>query len=125
MTSLRATLAFVKRRVIKICRRVIGAKRRVARSSEKASESVALEMNLQSGAFAQERPLQVRGDQTMQDEHSACRAGGTGQPTQAAGHRWASGGDPGSAACRGVECKASIAVGESRLGSWRRQLMDL
>ena len=60
----------------------------------------------------------------MQDAHSAYPAGGIDQPTQVATRTLGSEGDPDSAAYRGVECKASIAVDESRLGSSRRRLMD-
>ena len=59
-------------------------------------------------------PLQVQADLRMQDGHSACLAEGIAQPTLDATRTLGSGGAPDSAACRGVVCKASIAVGESR-----------
>jgi len=70
-------------------------------------------------------PLQVLADLMSQDDHSAYLAEGTAQPTRVATHTLGSEDDPGSAACHGVECKASTVVGESRSGSSRRRLMDL
>lgn len=70
-------------------------------------------------------PLQVQAGLTMQDVHNAYLAGGIAQPIQVATRTLGSEGDPGNAACRGVVCKASIAVGGGRLGSLRRRLMDL
>jgi hypothetical protein len=73
----------------------------------------------------QEIPWQGQEGLTTQGGHSACRVEGTAQPIQVSTRRSGFGDGPGSAACRDVACKASIAVGESRLGSLRRQLMDL
>jgi len=61
----------------------------------------------------------------MQDAHSACLAEGTAQPIQVATRILGSEGARDSAACRGEECMASIAVGENRSGSSQRRLMDL
>jgi len=60
----------------------------------------------------------------MQDAHSACLAEGTAQPIQVATRILGSEGALDSAACRGEECMASIAVGENRSGSSQRRLMD-
>jgi hypothetical protein len=76
-------------------------------------------------AVVQEIPLQVQAGLKTRGDHSACPAGGTVQPIQVATRISGSVDDPDSAACRGVVCKVSIAVGESRLGSSRRRLMDL
>jgi hypothetical protein len=72
----------------------------------------------------QERPWQEQEALMSQDGRSACLAGGIVQPTQVATHTLGSEGGPDNAACHGAACRASIAVGENRLGSSRRQSMD-
>jgi hypothetical protein len=76
-------------------------------------------------AAVREIPLQVQAGLRKRDAHSAYLAEGIDQPIQVATRIWGSEDDPDSAAYRGVVCKVSIAVGESRLGSSRRRLMDL
>jgi hypothetical protein len=82
-------------------------------------------MDLQWVVAEQEIPLRVQAGPKTLGDHSACPPEGTAQPIQVSTRILGFGDGPGNAACRDVACKASIAVGESRLGSLRRQSMDL
>ena len=73
----------------------------------------------------QEKPWQVPEDRRTEHIHGAYQVEDSGRPIQAAMRTWGFEVAPGSAACRGVVCKASTAAGEDRLGSSGRQLMDL
>jgi len=63
-------------------------------------------------------------DRRTEHIHGAYQVEDSGRPIQAAMRTWGFEVAPGSAACRGVVCKASTAAGEDRLGSSGRQLMD-
>lgn len=92
---------------------------------EDSEKGIGSWLDLRLVVAVQATPLQARAGLTSQGGRSAYLVGDTAQPTRDAMHTLGSEDDPGSAAYHGAACKASIAVGESMLGSLRRRLTDL
>lgn len=83
------------------------------------------EKHLQSVVFVPATPLRALEDPKRLDDHSACQAERTGQPTQDAARTSAFAGVLGNAAYRDEGYRASTAADEGRLGSSGRRSMDL